>query len=403
MSRDPRNLAGCGATSASVLHESGLRPAAPRGDAEGAARERVRATLAALPRPSAETAKAYTEAIDELVSRVNRSLSGHPELEVLIGENPPCVMFDNQSAHAHFIAAVMQRGHFELLPATLPWVYRGCIGQGFTSRYFLEEISAWRRAISDVLDESSATSILPLYNWIDQHHEDWLVLSSPPSTSPLVEEDCLKTERLRCYEALRGGELRPVLELASAASAELGQVRQFCEGVITPALAQIGLDWERGELTVAEEHRATCIVQRALAALQLAAPRAVQSPGHAIVTAAPNEHHSIGATMLAMLLERDGWSVSYLGADTPEEDLVTLVRYEKPSFLAMSVSVVYNLGGVAQVASALRGHGSSRRVKIMVGGHALRTLPDAAAVLGVDAAPRSFDQALDTARQWSDF
>jgi methanogenic corrinoid protein MtbC1 len=363
--------------------------------------ERVRASLAALPRPSVQTANAYAAAIDEMVARVNRSLSGHPELEVLIGENPPRVMFDNHCKHAHFIGAMLQHARFELLPATLPWVYRAYIGQGFASRYFLEELSAWRRALTDVLDESSAASILPLYNWIDQHHEDWIALSLPPSKSPLLEEGPFKNARILFYEALRSGEVRRALGVASEVGSEPERLLHFFERIVAPALAQVGLDWELEELTSAEEHRATAIVLRALALLQMAEPPPGKPRGHAVVTAAPNEYHAVGAQMLAMLLERDGWSVSYLGANTPAEELAALVRHVKPVLLAISVSMVYNLESVAQVASALRSDESSQRVKVMVGGFGLRTLQDAERALGVDAAPKTLEEALHVAREWS--
>jgi methanogenic corrinoid protein MtbC1 len=58
--------------------------------------------------------------------------------------------------------------------------------------------------------------------------------------------------------------------------------------------------------------------------------------------------------MVADLLERDGWEVIALGADTPAGDLVELIELECPDLVALSTSTAGRLPGVAEVLTALR-------------------------------------------------
>lgn len=116
--------------------------------------------------------------------------------------------------------------------------------------------------------------------------------------------------------------------------------------VCTPALHEIGDRWSAGEVTVAEEHYATAVVDRLLATL---APRLQRPPTGgrmAIVSTTPGEQHALGARIVSDLLEADGWEVLHLGADTPIEDLMQLVENEAPDLLALSTTTPQGLPNV---------------------------------------------------------
>ena len=355
--------------------------------------------LASLPLAAAQC---YGEKAEALIAAVNRSLTARADIAGLVGGNPLRVMFDNHRNHAHFVAAVMRLGHYGILARSIPWVYRAYLAQGFRPEYFVAELEAWQTAITTVLPAQDATAVLPLYDWMARHHEEWVELSREPVANFLVDDsDGRGRLRESVYRALRTGETQRAIEVMANVGVAIDDIVGVFEGVITPALAQIGADWESGRVTPAEEHRATAIALRMLAALQLRTGGPSASRGHAIVTAAPNEYHEVGAQMVASVLERDSWRVSYLGANTPEEDLIELVRSDLPQFVAISASMVFNLEPAAAVARALKDREETRGIKVMIGGRAVASVPGLGETLGFDATPSSLHELLLTAREWS--
>ncbi len=140
--------------------------------------------------------------------------------------------------------------------------------------------------------------------------------------------------------------------------------RTVCSGVIAELLEQetpileiyeqffrrslydVGSRWEHGEISVAVEHMATAITERLLAEIY---PRIFQADHvgrSAVITCAPGELHQIGARMVADAFELNGWDGYFLGADTPEADLLSMVRDKRPDIVAVSVSLPTSLSQV---------------------------------------------------------
>jgi MerR family transcriptional regulator, light-induced transcriptional regulator len=85
--------------------------------------------------------------------------------------------------------------------------------------------------------------------------------------------------------------------------------------VLLPYLVDVGARWERGEASIAEEHLATQLLCARLLALThgLTSVRGAQ----AVLGCPPGEHHDIALVILSVALERRGWRITLLGADTP--------------------------------------------------------------------------------------
>ncbi len=170
--------------------------------------------------------------------------------------------------------------------------------------------------------------------------------------------------------------------------------------VIQPAMYAIGERWESGIISIAQEHLASGIASRAVA--ELSATRTTTKPwrGRALVTAAPNEYHQLGAWMVTDLLEMDGWAVSYLGANTPARDVLTMSRSLKPTFLAVSVAMPFNLDRARMLIAAMKSDGASCLVPCMVGGRAFNLHPDTWKAVGADAWAEDAVAAVALARQF---
>jgi MerR family transcriptional regulator, light-induced transcriptional regulator len=154
----------------------------------------------------------------------------------------------------------------------------------------------------------------------------------------------------------------------------LHDVDETLEEILAPLLREIGERWQRGELTVAEEHVVSEAVRSRLGHLLADAGGGVR--GTAVLACAPGERHELGLMMLAIALRRDGWKVTYLGADTPLAEAAELARRQSARVLGISVTTaaveelpqLENVqivlggtgagaytGGLAETVSAIRG------------------------------------------------
>jgi MerR family transcriptional regulator, light-induced transcriptional regulator len=111
----------------------------------------------------------------------------------------------------------------------------------------------------------------------------------------------------------------------------------LCEHVIAPALRRIGDDWAAGRVSIAQEHRASAICERLVAAH-------AQQPGGrprgvAVVATPPGERHGLPALMAAACLREDHWLVHHLAADLPVEEVARLADEVSASLVVLSAAM----------------------------------------------------------------
>jgi len=112
-------------------------------------------------------------------------------------------------------------------------------------------------------------------------------------------------------------------------------VEDVCLGLMQPALNEIGRRWHAGEASVAQEHFATGLVRARLSNLLQHALAGVDHP--AILAACPpGEWHELGLLMICLFLARRGYTVGYLGANLPAEELARLVKQSTPQLVLLS-------------------------------------------------------------------
>ena len=151
--------------------------------------------------------------------------------------------------------------------------------------------------------------------------------------------------------------------------------------VLGPALQEVGLRWQRGLISVAQEHLATAIVSSVMATV---APRLVELPPiarRAVLACTDGELHDVGLRMVSDFLEADGWDVLFLGALTPPDALQLLVAENTPDVVGLSTALTTHLASAADAIAAIRELDVSPFV--MVGGRAYRD--DSSVAIGVGA------------------
>jgi len=152
--------------------------------------------------------------------------------------------------------------------------------------------------------------------------------------------------------------------------------------ILSPAMRLIGAEWERGAITVADEHRASAVATRLVGRMGPYFARRGRSKGTVVLGAAPGDHHSLPGAMLADLLRVAGFDPDDLGANTPPASFVdAATTADRLVAVLVGATMATHDDAIRDVVSALRGAGV--RVAILTGGHGVRD--DARALsLGAD-------------------
>jgi methanogenic corrinoid protein MtbC1 len=333
-----------------------------------------------LPPLPAASALAYHQALATLTEDVARDLEGRAELRALIGPDVLDLMQGNHRYHAAFMDSVFFLGDYHLLARTIPWAYRVMTSRGFPLDYFLVGLAAWREAIGRRIPAPLAEPLMAVYSWMIRHHPTFSSEASDLDGSRARWEVDLDP----LLDALLEGDLKAAERQVQALLGPAPDLEPFYLRILAPAMHEIGLRWETARISTAQEHLASALVTRLMSAAY-ARTTPEPCPGkRALVCCAPNELHTIGAWMVADLLELDGWDVRFLGGDLPGADILGLVADFRPRLFMLSISMPFNLRAGAGLIEQIRGCPAGSGLRIMVGGQVFRADPGLAKAIGAD-------------------
>lgn len=105
--------------------------------------------------------------------------------------------------------------------------------------------------------------------------------------------------------------------------------------VLAPALDEIGVRWESGELCIASEHAASAMLRTQLGTLLAAQP--VNGMAPVVCTTPAGEQHELGALLAAVVIAMHGRRAVYLGANLPAAQIAQAARLSKAGSVALSV------------------------------------------------------------------
>ena len=226
-------------------------------------------------------------------------------------------MLDNHKHHAAFMATVFSIHNYELLCKTVAWVYRAYYAHKFSFDYFPQELNAWKDAIKEHITGTDVSTIQAIYSWMLANHENFIAVSQSDVELEMPVLADWETVKSVFQTALLHGDSTVCLNIALESIKDSDDVEQFYQQVIHPAMYEIGLLWEQGHISVAQEHLASAIVGRIMVAVSVVKRERKQRAGKIVVTSSPNKLHEIGAWMVSEIFELAGWEVRYLGANTP--------------------------------------------------------------------------------------
>jgi methanogenic corrinoid protein MtbC1 len=167
--------------------------------------------------------------------------------------------------------------------------------------------------------------------------------------------------------------------------------------ILTPAMyADFCPEAER-EICIWKEHIRTSIVRTII---ECAHPYIIEErnkkygpecKGKAVVVCPPEELHELGARMVTDFFSLTGFSVTFVGANTPQDDIINAIKYVNPDYVAVSITNYYNLVATRRLVLKMRETIKSSSFRLILGGQACRENPDACEKIGADIVLQTFE------------
>jgi methanogenic corrinoid protein MtbC1 len=181
-----------------------------------------------------------------------------------------------------------------------------------------------------------------------------------------------------------------VVEGALAAGAPPGEV---LTGVLAPSLRSIGDRWAAGELSIADEHRASAVATRLIARLGPRFSGPGRRRGTVVLGSVAGDRHHLPTAILADLLRGARLDVVDLGADTPAESFVEAASaVDRLVAVGVCVTAPEVLRAVPPTVRAVRAAGIV--APVVVGGGAVGDA-DTARSLGSDHWAQGADEVVE--------
>lgn len=151
------------------------------------------------------------------------------------------------------------------------------------------------------------------------------------------------------------------------------------ERVLAPIQTDLGRRWADGDISIADEHAATAVVEDLVTML---ASGLAPVTGRSVVVVCPEgDDHTLPGRIVSLLLGLNGVSARFLGGSLPARDLGAYLETTAPFAVALSCSVPSALVGALHSIEVAHAHG----VPVVVGGRAFGADPTRSLRVGADA------------------
>jgi MerR family transcriptional regulator, light-induced transcriptional regulator len=147
-------------------------------------------------------------------------------------------------------------------------------------------------------------------------------------------------------------------------------VEKIYSDLFQRSLYQVGEYWEMNKISVATEHMANAITENLMIRLQPQLFSTERTGQKAVIACVANEHHQVGAKMVADIFEMNGWDGYFIGSNTPTTELIRFIEGKKPDLLGLSLSIYYNLPELKNTVAKIRQDFPD--LPVLVGGQAFR-------------------------------
>lgn len=146
---------------------------------------------------------------------------------------------------------------------------------------------------------------------------------------------------------------------------------QVADEIISPTMEKVGTGWEKGKISVMQEHRATQAVTASLFQLEKKLERSLSSSIPTACGGAPEtDPTALPSLMAKLLLLDEGWNAVNLGPHTPVEAYFSAMNELKPKLIWIAANHISDHNKLVDDTNEICSEAASRGISVIYGGRA---------------------------------
>ncbi|MCF8243290.1 MAG: cobalamin-dependent protein [Melioribacteraceae bacterium] len=171
------------------------------------------------------------------------------------------------------------------------------------------------------------------------------------------------------FNALIDGDKTTCMRIVQNLIDEDVEIKNIFTELLQRSMYRIGHLWEHNRTTIAKEHIATKITESILSLLYSKVTTTEKNGRKVVVSCVDKEFHELGPKMVSDFFELNGWESIYLGASTPDQELIETIKQIKPDLVGISNNFYINIIRLVKLINLIKHEFPDQ--EIIVGGQAL--------------------------------
>jgi len=344
--------------------------------------------MTVLERKVVQQLEVHKEELAELITSMH--FERHPELEELHGPEGRKKCHEDAIYHLDYLKQAALIDSKELFINYLDWARTMLNERDISENDLIDNIVIMREAIKQVLqDDDSAI----LVEFIDEALSS-LKNSNVQQITFLKPGQTLVEEARSYLDLLLSGKRKEASALIEKLVVEGTSIKDIYEYIFQQTQYEVGVLWQANKITVAHEHYCTAATQLIMSQLYPRIFAMEKFDKRLIACSVTGELHEIGIRMVADLFEMEGWDTHYLGANMPDNHLISSIKENKADVLAISVILPLNISKAKNLIDKIRADKEMNNLIILVGGYPFQIVPDLWQKIGADASAESAREAI---------
>jgi methanogenic corrinoid protein MtbC1 len=291
-------------------------------------------------------------------------LRRHPDWVTRYGQRARRYGVEDAGYHVEFLAAAVEAGSLPAFEEYVRWTAGVLATRGIGIDFVAENLVQIERQLSEDLPPDDRDGVAAfLAAGLD-------ACKRAPTQTALIREQPLDGTVQVFVSALLAAQRKAAVTIALDALERGVSITDLYVDLFQAALYEIGQRWQRNEISVADEHMATAIVQYVLAQVYERLPIPSPTKGRMLVAGVAGELHQLGANIVADVLECHGWDVRFLGTNVPISGVLSAIEQHRPDVLGLSLTMLTNIPQFRETVASVRAHVRDACPKIVVGGRA---------------------------------
>ena len=194
------------------------------------------------------------------------------------------------------------------------------------------------------------------------------------------------------FDLLINGYVSEAYRLILTSSLENIGLKSAYDVIFDPTLKRIGELWERGEISIAEEHVITNVIDQLVVELSNYHPLSTTvKPLKAAFILPSAEEHQIPLKVSAGVFKNAGWETNYIGKSIPFHSLEAYFLKNRVDVIVISVTLKEHLDACELLIRSIKNIALPYKLTVVIGGSAIDNERIAINQLGADLFVKSFD------------